>query len=186
VATSIVTETKTTEDADLVRAVLDGERAAFGSLYDRYAGLIRAICYDATGQLESAQDLAQEVFLRAHRKLGSLRNHEKFASWAIGIAKQVSREWRRRKGRDRHLFVGVGPEGALADNPVPADDSPEQLYRAIAMLGEKQRLAIHAFYLMDRSADDARRVLGLSRSGFYKLLQRARNRLRRLMQEGGR
>ena len=47
------------------------------------------------------------------------------------------------------------------------------------MLGEDERLALHAFYLQDKSAEEARRIMGLSRSGFYKLLDRARAKLRR-------
>ena len=55
----------TCSDANLVEAVLSGDRSAYTDLYDRYARLVRAICYDATWDLNHSQDLSQEVFLRA-------------------------------------------------------------------------------------------------------------------------
>lgn len=50
-------------DADLLALVLQGDRQAYGRLYDRYAPFIRAICYDTTRELSQANDLCQEVFL---------------------------------------------------------------------------------------------------------------------------
>jgi len=49
------------------------------------------------------------------------------------------------------------------------------------MLPEKERLALHAFYLQSKSADNARRIMKLSRSGFYRVLERARKRLELLL-----
>ena len=72
-------------DADRVRAALAGDPAAFGDLYDRYARVIRAVCHDATGNLAEAQDLSQEVFLRAYRNLATLRDAERFAGWLVGM-----------------------------------------------------------------------------------------------------
>ena len=53
------------EDADLVRRIAVGEQDAAGEIYDRYAPLVRAILLDAAGSLTEANDLVQDVFLRA-------------------------------------------------------------------------------------------------------------------------
>lgn len=158
----------------MVRDVLAGDRRAFGVLYDRYAPLVRSVCYDVTGRLPEAADLAQEVFLRAFRKLGGLRDPDRFAAWLVGIARCVGREWRRARAHDRHRFLALPPDVAAADTP--ADDVAEQLRGLIRRLPERERLALHSFYLQDQSADEARHVLGLSVAGFYKLLDRARRR----------
>jgi len=70
-----------------------GDSAAFGHLYDRYASIIRAVCFDTSHNLNEAQDLAQEVFLRAFRDLNKLQNGDRFGSWLHSIAKNVCREW---------------------------------------------------------------------------------------------
>ncbi len=97
-------------DETLVLGTLNGDQAAFAQLYDQRARLIRAICYDEKLDPESAADLAQEVFLRAYKKLGTLREPGKFAAWLVGIARQVCREWRRRRSRERS---GMGRVTAL-------------------------------------------------------------------------
>ncbi len=167
-------------DRKLIQAVFVGEKAAYEKLYDRYAPLVRAICYDTTRNLADAQDLAQDVFMRAYEKLGHLRDPECFGKWLVGIARLRCREWRRQrsKGRDKH--VGLDDAELATANP-SNDDRIEQLREMIATLPPKERLALHTFYLQDKSADNARRIMGLSRSGFYRVLERARKRLEQLL-----
>jgi RNA polymerase sigma-70 factor (ECF subfamily) len=171
-------------DGTLVLGVLEGDRSAFAELYDRRARLIRAICYDATRDIETAAELTQEVFLRAYAKLGRLNDPDSFASWLAGIARRVCREWRR--GRLRRLRVvtdsPIGPdsEAAASPQPDPPDERIGELREAIATLPERERLALHAFYLQGMDAEQAGTVLGLSRSGLYRVLSVARDRLRRL------
>ena len=167
-------------DQMLVRAVLAGERAAYEKLYDRYAALVRAVCYDATRNLAEAQDLAQDVFLRAYEKLEQLRNPDRFGKWLITIARLRGREWQRRKLRNEKRFARVVAARSQVDDP-PDEGRIEQLREKITQLPEKERLALHAFYLQGKSADNACRVTRLSRSGFYRLLERARKRLSRLL-----
>ena len=170
------------EDRQWVVAVLAGELAAYGRLYDRYARLVRAICFDATLDLNQANDLCQETFLRAYRKMGELREPEKFAAWLVGIARFVCREMGSlQKPRDRHQYTGV-PSDIPAEPREQSDaDELRQLQSALARLPEDERIAIHLFYLEEQSAEQVRSILNLSRPGFYKLLDRARKKLFRLL-----
>ena len=164
----------------LVRAVLTGDKAAYGELYDRYAPLIRAVCYDQAGNLADAQDLAQDVFMRAYASLGNLRNPDRFGRWLIGIARLRCKEWRRRSSKLRDTNAELNDARPIA--PDPQDNGQwERLRKTIAMLPERQRLALHTFYLQGQSAEDARRTMGLSRSGFYRALERARKQLAALL-----
>jgi RNA polymerase sigma factor (sigma-70 family) len=181
------------DDAALVRATLAGRAQAFGLLYDRYAPLVRALCFDEVRDLTQAQDLAQEAFLRAFRELPRLRVHEQFAPWVTGIARHVCREWRRGAGRRRrHLRrvaefgdVGTGADPAEHRNEASGGDADrDELCRvrdAIAALPRREREALHLFYLSEQPADAAAKVLGLSRSGFYRALERARARVQRIL-----
>jgi RNA polymerase sigma-70 factor (ECF subfamily) len=167
-------------DKMLVQAVLAGEKAAFGELYDKYAPLVRAICYDATRNLSDAQDLAQDVFMRAYENLGRLREPELFGRWVIAIARLRCKEWQRQNSRSRDKLAELNKaQSVIAD---PSDDSQIALLREmITKLPEKERLVLHTFYLQGKSADVACRILGLSRSGFYCVLERARKQLASLL-----
>lgn len=169
-------------DKMLVQAVFAGDKAAYEKLYDRYAPLIRAVCYDEAGNLADAQDLAQDAFMRAYENLDNLRDPDRFGKWLVGIARLRCKEWRRRSLRRRGENVELGNVQPIA--PDPQDNGQlDRVRKTISMLPEKERLALHTFYLQGQSADDARRTIGLSRSGFYRALERARKQLAALLVE---
>jgi RNA polymerase sigma-70 factor (ECF subfamily) len=164
----------------LVRAVFAGENSAYEKLYDRYAPLVRAVCYDTTGSLADAQDLAQDVFMRAYEKLDRLRDPDRFGKWLVGIARMCCREWQRQRLREQGKNVRLDEAEFVAPDP-PDDSRIELLREMITTLPDNERLALHTFYLQGNSADNARRIMDLSRSGFYRVLERARKRLEQLM-----
>jgi RNA polymerase sigma-70 factor, ECF subfamily len=165
------------DDADLAKRAAAGDREAAGEIYDRYAPLVRAVLLDATGSLPEANELVQEVFLRALSRLGQLRRPERLCAWLIGISHRQGAEYRRQAGRRRQRFA------PLVDDPVAAaevrsNETVELVQQAVRELPERERLAIHIRYLCDEPAEAARQAIGLSPSGYYKLLERARRRLR--------
>jgi len=166
----------TPSDKTLIRAVFAGENTAYEKLYDRYAPLVRAVCYDTTGNLADAQDLAQDVFMRAYEKLEHLREPELFGRWIVGIARLRCKEWQRQRLRSQNRNVELNNAQVVAPDP-PDDSQIELLREMIRKLPTKERLVLHTFYLQGKSADNARRILGLSKSGFYCVLERARKQL---------
>ena len=170
-------------DGCLVAATLSGDNRAFGSLYDRYARLIKATCYDATWDISQAEDLCQEVFLEAFSQLDRLRKPHRFAAWVMGIARHKCRNWIRRHAREVHRRkkIDLFSISQLSEPDLDMTDDLTFLHSKLLELPEKERLAIQMCYLCEDSHERARSVLGLSRSGLYAVLRRARQRLRRLM-----
>jgi RNA polymerase sigma-70 factor (ECF subfamily) len=160
------------DTAELVVRARDGDQVAFGALYDRHARLVRAICYDATAHMASAEDLTQEVFLKAYQRLSQLREADRFLPWLCEIARRAGNDWRRRPRRE----VGF-PDEWSGDEPAAQREDPQiaELRDAIRQLPEDERMALHLFYLEEQPVVVARELLGLSQSGFYKVLERARN-----------
>ena len=78
-------------------------------------------------------------------------------------------------------------EGELRSEAGPGDPASRErvarLRRAVGLLPGRERRALHAFYLQEKDAEQARAALGLSRSGLYKLLASARKRLGRTLRE---
>jgi RNA polymerase sigma-70 factor (ECF subfamily) len=165
------------DDAALVEATRAGRSQAFGLLYDRYAAVVRAICFDATRELAAAQDLSQETFLRAYRNLPRLRNADRFGPWLIEMTRHVCREWRRSEGRYRKRVQAVAHRSESHEQ----DDEQDNIQNLISQLPRREREALHLFYLQEHPADAAAKLLGLSRSGFYRALERAKERLRGLL-----
>lgn len=178
-----------TEDARDLTAAAAGDTDAFARLYTRHAGVVQSLCR-RYGSNHEADDAVQETFLRAFRKLDQLANPSGFRAWLYAISRRVCAERRRSaQRRDRHEeSARLRLKLVQPDCPSPAEKAAkgEQLERlsvAIDELPEDERLAIHLYYLDEDAVVAAKEVLGLSRSGFYKLLHRARQRLSITMRE---
>ena len=82
-------------EAELVAAARRGDRGAFGSLYERYQPMVHGILLARVPRAD-VEDLAQEAFLQAMRRLDSLRREDAFGPWLAAIARNRARDhWRR-------------------------------------------------------------------------------------------
>ncbi len=165
------------DSSELVARVLADDLQAFGVLYDQYGRLVRAICYDRLKNQSDAEDLAQEVFLRAFRKLDQLQHSDRFGSWLIGITRRMATDWQRRNVAKKNPTIEPFFDQHATTTEEPLHSQFDDLRQAIAQLPERERLAIHIFYLTEQPASVAQKILDLSTSGFYKLLERARENL---------
>ena len=86
------------QDAGLVSAAREGDRVAFGALYDRYARMVHGILL-ARVPAEDVDDLVHDVFLLALRRLPGLRETAAFGAWLAAIARNRAHDYHRR-GRD--------------------------------------------------------------------------------------
>ena len=83
-------------EAALVRAAQGGDRAAFGALYEQYGRLVHGILMSHVSYQE-AEDLMQDVFLKALDRLPSLRDPYAFCSWLIAITRRTATDHQRSK-----------------------------------------------------------------------------------------
>ncbi|MBW3599554.1 MAG: hypothetical protein KY475_20070, partial [Planctomycetes bacterium] len=70
---------------DLVRAAQEGDRAAFGRLFERFERHVFAVALRRLGNYNEAQELTQDVFVQAMQKIGQLRQPEAFGGWLRAI-----------------------------------------------------------------------------------------------------
>jgi RNA polymerase sigma-70 factor (ECF subfamily) len=90
------------EDALLVSAARDGDRAAFGRLYERYARMVHGVLL-AKVPLDEVNDLVQDVFMIALRRLSTLRETRSFAAWLVTIARNRANDFHRRSAPKEQL-----------------------------------------------------------------------------------
>jgi RNA polymerase sigma-70 factor (ECF subfamily) len=98
-------------DAELVARARQGDTAAFGELVDRHRAAVYRAAHAALGSASDAEDVAQEAFLAAYRKMGTYRGEASFKTWLLTIAwrRAISRR-RRRASRWRRFVSGDAPE----------------------------------------------------------------------------
>ena len=173
-----------TSDAVLVNKARNGDHDAFGELYDKFAALVRTICQDSEYDPLAAQDLSQEVFIRAYTKLDKLSDDAKFGPWLCSIARNVGREYRRSKARDRHVAFGTdSPE--IEERTDSNADNFATMNAAMAKLSEQERMALHVHYLQERKSENEKvhEIMDMSRSSYYRLLEKAKENLSTIIEK---
>src|SRR5712691_10337620 len=84
-------------DRQLVEHTLAGDESAFAALVDRYGPPITSLCYASTLDRAEAEDLTQEIFLSAWRKLRSFRGEAAFSTWLFALARNACIDRSRRE-----------------------------------------------------------------------------------------
>lgn len=179
-------------DAALVARVRLGERNAYAVLVRRHQGAVRALLRRlCKGDEALADDLAQEAFLQAWRKLDQFRGDARFSTWIYRIAYNVflmhARTQRPQESLDESQESGVDPETTLADGAAgpqreaAAAELSADLQRALARLSDAERAAIVQCYYLDRSHEEAAYVLGCPLGTVKSHLARAKQKLKAQM-----
>lgn len=165
-----------------VAASRQGDHEAFQALIRRHQKMIHALTYRMTGSLADAEDLAQETFLAAYRKLDSFRQEARFSSWLCQIATNLCLNWHQsRQRREKlHRTWAVETESAVDGNgPGLEGDSVTRVQGALLKLDPKQRAAIVLTVYEGLNHAEAARVLGCSETTVSWRIFSARQKLRR-------
>ncbi|MDR3415386.1 MAG: sigma-70 family RNA polymerase sigma factor [Nevskia sp.] len=174
-------------DAALVARVLAGDdRHAFAELVRRHQGptraLLRRLCKEDHAL---ADDLAQEAFLQAFRKLAQFRAEAAFGTWLYRIAYNVFLMHVRARKEELPLDEALPPEevaDAQRTESVEAGSVRElDVRRALSKLSVEERAAIVQCYYLDRSHEEAAYVLGCPVGTVKSYIFRAKKKLQALL-----
>lgn len=137
-------------DDDEARIVAAAQRDpdAFAPLYERYRPLVLGYCYRRTGSLEQAEDLTQQVFIRALRALPGYqpRPGASFRAWLFTIAHNLVIDSRRRtrdhRSLDRDDREPIPDRARLPEEHAIVEERRQHVRRALARLPERQRQVV--------------------------------------------
>lgn len=177
-----------TPDAYWVRKTLDGAPEAFGPLVERHQGAIYNLMLRFCRDRGTADELAQEVFLKAYDKLGTLGRGQSFFSWLYSIGYNLGRDWTRR--RDRSPFSDAPDALNLAPDHAPPHDEAlirrERLRRleaGLRRLPERSREALVLRYRHDASLAEVASALDIGLSAAKMRIKRGMEQLAALLAE---
>jgi RNA polymerase sigma-70 factor (ECF subfamily) len=172
-----------------IEGAQQGDQMAFAQLVEAYKQPIFNLAYRMLGNASEAEDVTQEVFLRAYLKLASYDRTRKFSTWLLAIASNYCIDLlRRRRGAQVNLddieFVvespDAGPEEIAVDNERAA-----ALARAIAALPPAYRLVTVLRYYQDLPYEEIERVTDLPETTVKTRLFRARKMLKDILVKQG-
>ncbi|HEX2232682.1 MAG TPA: sigma-70 family RNA polymerase sigma factor, partial [Thermoleophilaceae bacterium] len=171
--------TAPTTDSQLVWAVRDGEDEAFEELFRRYQSRVRKFVARRVGDPGRAEDLTQDVFISALRRMRATDSEIAFKPWLFEIARNATIDLHRRTSRAEEVpvegleLVGSGPPEA----EVLARERLAHLRGAFGELNETQRRGLVMRELEGRSYREIGERLQLTRPAVESVLFRARRRL---------
>lgn len=139
----------TNEDQQDIDRVLQGDQAAYAALVERYQRRLLGWLFHACGSRDEAEDLAQETFARAYRKLRLYEGRSSFYTWLCRVAMNLLISQRRRKRIENQVtregfevaMSSVGQEQAV-DQQMERSEIQQYVQAAIAMLDVERRTVI--------------------------------------------
>jgi RNA polymerase sigma-70 factor (ECF subfamily) len=169
-----------TDDALLAR-VAKADRDAFAQLMDRHMPMALGLATRMTGNVDDAQELAQEAFLKVWTKAGDWNPERgaRFSTWLYRVVTNMCLD-RGRQARALPLEVAGDPEDGdpAAHELVAESQARRAVGEAMAELPERQRAALTLCYFSALDGREAARILEVSQGALESLLVRGRRGLK--------
>ncbi len=186
-------------DADVAALANQGREAAFRELVRRYERPVFSLIYRMVRDRETAEDLAQDTFVKVLNHIDRYRPEFKFSSWVFKIANNVAIDHLRRRQLDTvsiegspHAATAAEAEASALDvrsrgeSPLEEIESRElgtAIERAIARLRPEYRACILLRHVEGRSYEEIAATLDLPLGTVKTYIHRARHELREMLQE---
>lgn len=179
---------KDVDDTEWVRACLGGDREAFRILVDRHQDAVYNLAYQMNGNATTAEDLAQETFLRAFQRLRQFKPSHSFRNWLLGICANLSRSRYRSRKRKRALEEAYAADAEILreerrEAETRAESARRTIGQALMRVPESLRAPLVLHYMEGQSIREIAETLNIRLSAAKMRLARGREHLKELIQE---
>ncbi len=176
------------DDVKLVAGALGGDAFAFGMLVEKYRGLVVSMAYALLGDIHDAEDVAQDAFLKAYRRLAQLKEPEKFANWLSRITFGTVKDLQRRRARERATLKRLEQVMSREQISASLNDAGEAekiVTAALAEMPDKFQVVLTMRLWGKKGYQEIADFLGTTkdvvRGLVYRGMKQLRERLRRYM-----
>jgi RNA polymerase sigma factor (sigma-70 family) len=177
-------------DSEIIGRVLRGESQLYAELVNRYQNFVFTITLRYTNHREDAEEIAQDVFVKAYRSLADFRGDAKFSTWLYTIVNTTCITFLRKKKLEVHSLdnekvfeVADSVDSGFRANQVEQKSKVQMVNKAIALLSPDDAKLITLFYKGEQSLDEIGQIMGLEPNTVKVKLHRARARLKDKMEK---
>ncbi len=177
-------------DTEIIKRILQGEQALFANLVQRYQQYVFTLVLRFTDSREDAEEISQDVFVKAYRSLADFRGESKFSTWLYTVVRTSSITFLRKKKLDttsldneRTFLQLENRESAFNANTMEQKSRHAMVNAAIRLLSPDDGQIITLFYKGEQSLEEIGRIMGMEPNTVKVRLHRARNRLREKMEK---
>lgn len=164
-------------DADLVLMARQGNQAAIGEIYDRYADRLFGFAFSMLRDREEAADAVHDVILRSSQKLDQLRDPSKLRPWLFSIARnEVMSRTRQRSRRDNREVPDMAADLPDSDNSLIQNELQQLVWDAADGLQQRDRELLE-LQMQGLEGEELAEALGVKLSHVHVLSSRMRDRM---------
>lgn len=178
------------DDNSIISKVLQGDQQAYADLVGRYRHFVFTLCLRYAPAREDAEEIAQDVFIKAYRCLADFRGDARFSTWLYTIVRTSCLSFLRKKRPDikslddEHVFAAADvPDSGGRVNPVELKSRAAMVNQAIRLLSPDDAQVITLFYKGEQSLEEIGHIMGIEPNTIKVKLHRARQRLKEKMEK---
>jgi len=172
------------EEKEIVQSARKGDKDSFGILVEKYRNKMFYLAYSRTNNRETADDLAQEIFIKAYRALPRFNLKSKFSTWLYRIAINTIKDFHRKESGSKRLSLDQSAQVSDVKNLKNEEEKQEKLKiirESIDKLPEKHRIILTLRDIQGKSYSEIADILHISPGTVDSRLFRARKKLREAM-----
>ncbi|HVG41976.1 MAG TPA: sigma-70 family RNA polymerase sigma factor [Chitinophagaceae bacterium] len=177
-------------DKEIIKKVLSGDINAYAALVEQYQNFVFTIILRYVKNREDAEEVAQDVFVKAYKSLADFKGTSKFSTWLYTICTTTSITFLRKKKvdvqsldnekiYDQASSIDVG----TATNIIEQKSNVKMVNNALLLLNIDDAQIIQLFYKGEQTLEEIGQILGLETNTVKVRLHRARTRLKEKMQQ---
>ena len=177
-------------DNELISRVLKGDQQAYAGLVSRYQNYVYTLSLRFTKNREDAEEVSQDIFIKAYRSLADFRGASKFSTWLYTIVNTTCITFLRKKRMEVHSLdnekvfeVADSLDSGLRANKVEQKSRVAMVNNAIEMLNPDDAEVLTLFYKGEQSLEEIAMILGIEANTAKVRLHRARTRLKEKMEK---
>ncbi|HEY4290653.1 MAG TPA: sigma-70 family RNA polymerase sigma factor [Puia sp.] len=177
-------------DTEIIKRILTGEQAIFSILVQRYQQYVFTLVHRFTDSREDAEEISQDIFVKAYRSLADFRGESKFSTWLYTVVRTSCITFLRKKKLDitsidneRTALQLENRESGFKANAIEQKSRHAMVNEAIRLLSPDDSQLITLFYKGEQSLEEIGRIMGLDPNTVKVKLHRARNRLKEKMEK---
>ena len=177
-------------DTEIIGRVLKGEQSIFAQLVERYQNYVFTLVHRMVESREDAEEISQDIFVKAYRSLADFRGDSKFSTWLYTIARTSSITFLRKKklnmvsmDNEKTFIQTENQESGFKANLIEQKSKHAMVNEAIKMLSTDDAQVITLFYKGEQTLEEMGLILGLEPNTVKVKLHRARQRLKEKMEK---
>lgn len=177
-------------DNEIISKVLSGDYQAYAGLVNRYQNYVFTLTLRMVKNREDAEEVAQDVFIKAYKYLADFRGASKFTTWLYTIVNNTCISFLRKKKLDIHSLdnekvfeAADNQDSGMRANLVEQKSKLAMVSRSISLLNPDDAEIITLFYKGEQTLEEIAQILSIETNTAKVRLHRARTRLKEKMEK---